>query len=63
MLSGGAYLSDGLEDLLQQGELVRSERVVADIVSSIPVATHDNRISDERQLVINDVALGFEDVA
>ena len=63
VLAGGADLADRFKDLLQQGELVRRERVAGDEFGGVLVAFHGHRVADEGQLVVDDVALLFETVA
>ena len=57
MLTRSPNLADGLEDLLQQGELVWRKRITGDEFSRILVAAHRNRVTHKGELVVDDVAL------
>ena len=62
VLAGSADLADGFENLLEQGELVGRERVCRHELRRILVAPHADRVADEGQLVVDDVALFLEAV-
>ena len=63
MLAGGADLADGLEDLLQQGELVGGVGIDADELGGVLVAAQVHRVADEGELIVDDVAGLLEGVA
>jgi hypothetical protein len=63
VLAGGAHFADGLEYLLQQGELVRGERVHRHKLGGVFVSPQADRIANKAELIGDDVALASVDIA
>ena len=63
MFASGPHLADGLEDFLQQRELVMGKGVKGDKLGGVFVAAQADRVARKAELVVDDIALGGKGVA